>query len=342
MRLSVVIPCKNEVATIEQVLRDLANQSLTEVFEVVVADGLSDDGTREVLAKFSTVSLPYHLHVVDNTLGSISSGLNLAVAEASGEYIVRVDGHCRLPSEYLESIMNALRKPGQDVVGPATRYIPGAATDTAAEIALALNTILGNGGTPSRVNLREAIRVDHTVVSCYRREVWETIGGYDENLLTNEDFDFDYRANLQGFNVWSLPRPQYLAVARSTMRLLLQQRSRYGYWKWQVLKRHPRSLRFRQLLPLIVTVGIIVSVVSSFWMPELLILPITYGLFLCLYSATLSIQEISKPCWWRLAIIYSIIHLVWGSGFLWSMVGQPMRNLTAYNGRNGRSSKGRL
>lgn len=195
MRLSVVIPCKNEVATIGQVLRDLADQSLPEAFEVIVADSLSSDGSRDVLAQFSTVELPYHLRVVDNPVGTIPAGLNTAIAAASGEYIVRVDGHCRLPNDYLESILNALCEPGQDVVGPATRQVPNAKGDVAAEIALALNTILGNGGTPSRGSLSEPLRVDHTVMSCYRREVWEAVGGYDESLLTNEDFDFDYRAN---------------------------------------------------------------------------------------------------------------------------------------------------
>ena len=338
MRISVVIPCRNEAATIEQVLRDLAKQSLTELFEVIVADGLSNDGTRELLTGFSTLRLPYSLRVVDNTSGTIPGGLNVAAAEASGEYIVRVDGHCRLPNDYLELIMNALRKPRQDVVGPAARYIPGAATPVAAEIALALNTRLGNGGTPSRVHLREPIRIDHTVMACYRREVWEAIGGYDESLLANEDFDFDYRANLQGFSVWSLPRPKYWAVARPTISLLLQQRFRYGFWKWQVIKRHPRSLRVRQLLPLIVTAGIIVSLVSSFWMPALLIVPVVYGLFLCLYAANLAIHDSSKPCWWRLAIIYSIIHLIWGSGLLWSVSTQTMRDSANHNGRSGKSS----
>jgi succinoglycan biosynthesis protein ExoA len=348
MRLSVVLPCKNEVATIEQVLDDLANQSLTEVFEVVIADGLSNDGTREVLARFSPVNLPYHLRVVDNPSETVSSGLNVAVAEAGGEYIVRLDAHCRVPSEYLELLMNALRKPGHDIVGPTTRYIPGAVTPVAAEIALALNTRLGNGGTPSRVNLREAVRVVHTVMGCYRREVWEVIGGYDESLLTNEDFDFDYRANLQGFSVWSLPRPQYLAVARPSIRALLRQRFRYGYWKWQVLKRHPRSLRVRQFIPLAVTAGIIMALTLSFWLPELLTLPLAYGLILCLYSANLSIRESSRPCWWRLSLIYAVIHLVWGSGFLWSMITQPMQSITAirsiattHNDKYGRNSERR-
>src|SRR5215212_4206047 len=191
MELSVVIASRNEVATIGELLRDLADQSYPESFEVVVADGLSNDGTREVLAKFQTLDLPYRLRVVDNPARTIPHAWNAAIAEACGKYIIPLGSHTRLPSDYLESIVNALREPGRDVVGPTTRMGPGASTNLAKEIALALNTKLGTGGTVGRGNVREPTRVDHAVWHCYRREVWEAIGGYDEGLLTNEDFDFD-------------------------------------------------------------------------------------------------------------------------------------------------------
>ncbi len=323
MELSVVIACKNEVATIGELLRDLADQSFPKPFEVMIADGLSDDGTREVLARFQALDMPYDLRVVDNPSGTIPDAWNTAVAEARGKYIIPLGSHSRLPGDYLESLVNALREPGRDVVGPTTRIIPGADTRLAREIALALNTILGTGGTLARGNLREPTRVDHAPWHCYSRELWEAIGGYDENLLTNEDFDFDYRANLQGFGVWSLPYPQVTIVARASLRRLVRQRFRYGYWKWQVVKRHPRSLRLRQLLPVFVTAGVVTSTVLGFRRPKLLLLPFAYGLFLCLYSANLSMHESSRPRWWRLAIIYATTHLAWGSGFLWGLVTQP-------------------
>jgi len=329
VRLSVVIPCKNEAGTIGRVLRDLAIQSLSETFEVVVADGLSDDGTREVLAKFSTLDLPYYFHVVDNVSGTIPAGLNTAVANAQGEYIVRIDGHCRLPETYLESIIESLSVPGFDIVGPATRYIPGDGTAAAAEIATALNTRLGNGGTASRVSLHEARQVDHTVLSCYRREVWEAIGGYDEGLLTNEDFDFDYRANVQGYRVWSLPSPRYFLVASPNINSLVRQRLRYGYWKWRVVKRHPQSLRMRQILPVLVTVSIFVSSIASFWKPKLLFLPVAYVLSLYQYALGLSARTFNGGrSRWRLPLVYAVIHLSWGSGFLWGMITELARYTT--------------
>lgn len=333
MELSVVIASRNEVATIGKLLRDIADQSYPDPFEVVVADGLSNDGTREALVRFQTLDLPYRLRVVDNPSRTIPHAWNAGVAEACGKYIIPLGSHSRLPSDYLESLVNALREPGRDVVGPTTRIIPGAETPLAREIALALNTILGTGGTLARGNLREPTRVDHAPWHCYRREVWEAIGGYDESLLTNEDFDFDYRANLQGFRVWSLPCPQVSINARASLRRLLRQRSRYGYWKWRMVKRYPRSLRLRQLVPVLVTAGVATSTILSFRRPKLLTLPVAYALFLCLYSVNLSIREGNRPRWWILAAIYASVHLGWGSAFLYGMATEPMRFLKSRGSR---------
>lgn len=327
MKLSVCIICRNEVDSIGQALIDLAHQSFSEDYEVIVADGLSDDGTRELLAELSAADLPYDLRVVDNVATTIACGSNLMLSEARGEYVILLGSHCRLPSDYLESLVKVLRQPGYDIVGPVTRYIPGDKSAVATEIALALNTKVGNGGTPGRQNLLEPTRVVHTPMHGYRREVWGAVGGYDESLLTNDDFDFDYRAHLQGFSVWSLPHPQYSLVARSSIRALVRQRFRYGYWKWHVVKRYPRSLRLRQLLPVTATAGIMVSLAASFWAPEALVLPLAYSLFLSVYAARVAIRQGIGARWWRLAAIYAAIHMSYGSGFLWAMVTQPIHNI---------------
>ena len=86
----------------------------------------------------------------------------------------------------------------------------------------------------------------------------------------------------------------------------------------------------RQLLPVAMTAGAITSAISSFWRPELLGFPLAYGMVLCLYTTSLSIHESTKLRWWRLAIIYAVIHLAYGSGFLWGMVTQPVRSIATH------------
>ena len=157
----------------------------------------------------------YSLQMVDNPVRTIPSGLNLAVRSAAGTHIVRVDAHSRLPGDYLRTIVAALDGGVGDVVGPQVLHVAASDAVVARTIAAMLNSRFGNGGTPSRNRLHVPTRTTHAVMSCYRREVWVSVGGYDEALLSNEDFEFDYRANLAGFKVVSLPHPVFSLIARA-------------------------------------------------------------------------------------------------------------------------------
>lgn len=257
--VSVIIPCRNERSTIEQVLSDLHMQSYSGTMEVIVADGCSDDGTREILeSAVESGQYRYQLRVVTNEQRIIPSALNRAVEVARGDVIVRVDGHSRVPVTYVAEIVAALALGVADVVGPQVRFVPGGSSAIAFAIATLQASVFGTGGTASRRTLSQPIRVVHAVMSCYRRHVWEKIGGYDEALLANEDFDFDYRASASGFVVKALPAPEFQLLARSTLGGLVAQRWRYGWWKAAVVKKHPGSLHLRQALPVIALLGFLV------------------------------------------------------------------------------------
>jgi glycosyltransferase involved in cell wall biosynthesis/GT2 family glycosyltransferase len=320
---SVVIPCRNERAHIGQVLADLAVQDFSEPFEVIVAEGRSDDGTRELLGEQQAPGrLPYPLFVIDNPQRGIPMGLNLAVAASRGSWIVRIDGHSRIGTDYLSTILKALRQ-GIDVAGPRLVSVAGGNTLTASSIALLLGTWLGTGGTPSRGVLTQKTLVRHTVMSCYRREVWAAIGGYDEALASNEDFDFDWRASQAGAVVASLPKPEFRLTARTTLRALFIQRWRYGFWKAAVLARHPASLHLRQLVPLLALVMAVAMVgINATWA-----LGLAAGyLGLCHLSAL----RAALVAGWRMGptlyaiavapVIYAIIHGVWGLGTLIGLI----------------------
>ena len=324
--LSVIIPCRNEVRTIRHVLDDLQAQDFLEPFEVVVADGCSDDGTVALLADAASQGgYRFALRIIDNPDLAIPHALNRAVAASQGTMIIRVDGHCRVDPDYLSTLVAALRS-GGDVVGPQIQQIPGAETRTARTIALLLGTTIGTGGTPSRGRLNVRRQVEHTVMSCYHRVVWERIGGYDESLLSNEDFDFDYRAHAAGFRVFSLPKPVFKLVARSSLGGLVRQRWRYGWWKAAVLRKHPASLRLRQMLPLLALVGLL----SSLAYPVVALLGILgYAGLAALVGFLTALRSGSG---WASALttgilsvsVLAIIHFVWSAGVLTGLLGNRL------------------
>ena len=333
--VSVIIPCRNERSTIEQVLADIDAQTFTGSLEVVVTDGCSDDGTREALdAAVLSSRYRFPLHVITNERRVIPSALNRAVEKAAGRVVVRVDGHSRIPSNYVAEITAALDSGVADVVGPRVSFIPGSMSPVAYAISTLQSSIFGTGGTPSRRELSGPVRVEHAVMSCYNRSVWERIGGYDEALYANEDFDFDYRATLAGATVMALPSPEFQLMARPTLRGLVAQRWRYGWWKAAVIKKHPASLHLRQVLPVAALLALITLIgmllFSSSYIIALVAVIYGYvGISSCAAMMALmpSVLSGSTPDGKNILLtvmlsplIFAIVHGVWSAGVLAGLV----------------------
>ncbi len=331
--VSVIIACRNEVRTITQVLRDLEAQTFPDGFEVVIADGMSDDGTRELLQELVRTRWKFDLHVIDNPARIIPSALNRAVSASRGTYIVRVDGHSRIGPTFVSEIVHPLRSGVADVVGPQIQLLAGSSTPIAQAIAVCSGSILGTGGTASRRPLTTPTDVSHAVMSCYRRDVWERNGGYDEALLSNEDFDFDIRAHRAGARILALPSPVFKLVARATLSALAQQRWRYGWWKGAVLHKMPSSLHLRQAVPVIALIGVVALAVASVLgavSATVLVWCVAVYCGIAIMTAlaeakryptaaSLVVAAIAAP------IIFAIIHGVWACGVCAGLVVNPRR-----------------
>lgn len=333
--VSVIIPCRNERSTIEQVLRDIHAQTFTGSMEIVVADGCSDDGTREILdAAVARSAYRFALHVLTNDKRIIPSALNRAVEYATGRVIVRVDGHSRIPPNYVAEIVAAVDSGTAEVVGPRVRFVPGSPSPLAYAISTLQASMFGTGGTASRRTITRPVPVAHAVMSCYKRSVWERIGGYDEGLLTNEDFDFDYRAMRSGSTILALPSPEFQLMARSTLRGLTSQRWRYGWWKAAVIKKHPRSLHLRQVIPVValLALGTLVGMSLFNMAYAVALVAVVYGyvgLSSCASLLALMPQILSEevPDGRRVLVtvmvapfIFAIIHGVWAAGVVAGLV----------------------
>lgn len=331
--VSVIIPCRNERYTIEHILDNLQAQTYQGAFEVVIADGMSTDGTREVIASLvNSRDYAFSAQVVANEKKSIPSGLNTAVRASRGEIIIRVDCHSNISNDYIERIVEALQQPGFDLVGPSIRIIAGGTSPLAEAISVLTSSKLGSGGSASRTHLTQPVQVAHAAMSSYRRQVWETLGGYDETLFTNEDFDFDYRATQRGAGVYSLPRPVFYTMARPTLKGLAQQRWRYGWWKAAVLRKYPQSIHARQAIPILALIAFvalgIVSLTDRAFLEPLLFVMYMYAA-VCVFSA---LHTLSTGSDWRggvrtalttvllSPVIYAVIHGIWALGALVGVV----------------------
>ncbi len=332
--VSVIIPCRNERYTIEHILDNLQAQTYQGAFEVVIADGMSTDGTREfIVSLVNSRAYSFTVQVVANEKKSIPSGLNTAVRASRGDVIVRVDCHARISNDYIERIVEALQQPGFDLVGPSIRIIAGNASPVAEAISVLTSSKLGSGGSASRTHLTQPVQVAHAAMSSYRRNVWEKLGGYDESLFTNEDFDFDYRATQRGAGVYSLPRPVFYTMARPTLKGLAQQRWRYGWWKAAVLRKYPQSIHARQAIPILALIIVVLlgaaSIGSRTFLEPLLFVIYMYAA-VCVFSA---LHTLSTGSNWRGGVrtalttvllspmIYAVIHGVWALGAIMGVVG---------------------
>ncbi len=320
--MTVVVPCKDEERYIGELLSGLVDQHFPGL-EIVIADGRSTDRSRYIVEMFATQNPQLRIRVVDNPLRNIPSGLNRAIAEASGEIIVRLDAHCRPAAGYLERSCAALDIPGVQVAGGVWEIRPGGPGPTAEAIALAVSSGLGAGGASYRMAHAQAADVDTVPFGCFRRETWRTLGGYNEALLANEDYEFNFRVRSRGGRVYLDPRIRSTYFARSSVRTLARQYWRYGWWKAQMLRQYPKSLRARQAVPAVWAIFSLLLLplcgVSASFVPVMLIAWSAY--LLLLIGASLGQAPRVRPAvWLRLPGIWATIHFAWGLGFWFGLV----------------------
>jgi succinoglycan biosynthesis protein ExoA len=326
LKVSVIVPCYNEQATIQLLLKSLCDQTINKSdFEVVIADGMSTDQTRAVIADFQKSNPLLNVRVVDNPNRNIPSGLNRAIASAQGEWIVRLDAHSMPQPDYVERSVAALEQGLGENVGGVWEIQPLGSGIQARAIAAVAAHPLAVGDAHYRFGTRPQI-TDTVPFGAYARSLVDRIGGYDESLLTNEDYEFNTRIRAVGGRIWLDPAIRTVYFARPNLAALARQYWRYGYWKARMLRRYPASLRWRQAIPpLFVATLLAGSAVAIFWPTMRLLLAGLILLYVLILSgAGLQIAWKKKDLA-LLAVVplaIAIMHLTWGSAFLWSMIKQ--------------------
>jgi len=319
--LSVIIPCRNERRHIETCVKSILDQERPSGgMEVIVVDGLSDDGTREILKRL--VKEHPELRVVDNPRRLTPCAMNAGIREARGEYIAILGAHCDYAADYLRTCVELLHEhpevscTGGPIISAGTSLFGQA-------VAAAMSHPVGIGNARHRHPNFEGY-AEGACYPVFRKEVFETIGLYDEMLVRNQDDELNYRLTKQGGKVFLSPRARSTYFVRETVKSLFRQYLEYGYWRVAVIRKHRMPASFRHLVPLIFMIGMVASFMLAFIVPEdwrLLVLagPCFYGFLLCGVGLSLS-----RRAGWKVGALFSIaaatMHVAYAIGFIWGVI----------------------
>jgi len=320
--VSVIVPCYNEQATIRLLLEALHAQTFPRTdMEVIIADGLSTDGTRAEIASFQQGYTDLVVRVVDNPRRTIPAALNCAIAAARGEFVVRLDAHSQPRPDYVCRCVTLLQAGRGDNVGGVWEIVPGRPGWVARAIAVAAAHRLGVGDARYRYT-EQAEAVDTVPFGAFRRSLVGKIGPFNENLLTNEDYEFNTRIRQAGGVVWLDPAIRSTYFARGTFTGLARQYWRYGYWKARMLRLFPGTLRWRQALPPLFVLSLLLLGLLAIGLPFFRwLLAIEIGLYLLilvLVGIQVAVQEKDGTLLFGFPLAVAIMHLSWGLAFLWS------------------------
>jgi glycosyltransferase involved in cell wall biosynthesis len=289
--------------------------------EIVIADGFSTDGTRSEIEAWKFDYPDVEIRVVDNPKRVIPAALNNALKAADGDIIIRLDAHSIPEQDYVSRSVQALRQGLGDNIGGQWQIKPGASGWIAESIAFAAAHPLGVGGAQYRIGGVPQI-VDTVPFSAFYRNLVKRIGFYDEELLSNEDYEYNARIRQAGGVVWFDPEIRSNYLARSTFGDLSRQYWRYGYWKFQMLRKYPQTIRWRQALPPLFILSIFVLGFSSIWFNwALWILFIETFLY---FSALLFVAMQALKRSGNIKLVFGVpfaimmMHFSWGIAFLWS------------------------
>lgn len=327
--VSVVIPARDCATLLPDCLAAISSQTYRGSLDVTVALAPGSPDTARVLAD-TDASLA--IQVVDNPSGTTPAALNAAIAASKGDVIVRVDAQARIPPNYIEQAVAILQRTGAANVGgrqrpiaatpqrtqePAnTQSVAAFETATASAIAAALGSSFGAGPAAYRRGSHDG-PADTVYLGVFRRDALSDVGGFDETLIRNQDYELNWRLRREGFTVWLDSSLIIDYVSRASFATLSKQFFGYGTWKRVVLLRHPSSLRPRQLAAPALVVGLAASAIALCKRRVVgLLLPAAYLTACTASAAKLKTVLPSPKDRLRAAFAFMVMHMSWGVGFL--------------------------
>jgi len=321
--ISVIIPIRNEGTFIRRSLGAVFAQDYpADKMEILVVDGRSTDNTREIVGELQ--SQHPALKLLDNPGRIVPTGMNIALREARGDIIIRVDGHCEIATDYVRRCIKHLEEEEIDGVGGPIETIGN--SYLARAIAVAMSSAFGVGGAAFRTIEDRTMHVDTVAFPAYTRKAIEKAGLYDEELVRNQDDEYNYRLRKLGGKILLTPDIRSRYYSRGSIWKLWRQYFQYGYWKVRVMQKHSRQMRPRQFAPPSFVVALIVSAfltaIPATRTLGAIGLAVVGGSYLVANLAA-SLVVAYRHGWSYLPIMppaFAALHIGYGAGFCWGLL----------------------
>jgi glycosyltransferase involved in cell wall biosynthesis len=321
--VSIMIPVLNEERYLAQVVAASLNQDYQNLKQVILSVGPSHDRTEEIARELAAQDS--RVVVVNNPTGRTPDALNCAIAVATGEIVVRCDGHALLPRNYVSLAVETLQRTGADNVGGIMDAQGESAFQKA--VAWAMTSKLGVGSAAFHVGGTEG-EVETVYLGCFKKSALDRVDGYDPAMTRAQDWEMNHRIRKTGGRIWFNPALKVIYRPRRTVKSLAQQYLQYGQWRRRVMKMHPettkglRALRyFAPPLAVLATLlgifsGIVGLIVGGLWILGFLV-PLLYIAavkFIGLFVA----RNVDLKTRLLIPIALTTMHMAWGWGFLTS------------------------
>ena len=310
-KISVILPVLNESKYLEEAVNAILDQDFAGSLEIIVAVGPSHDGTEKIAHDLA--GKDSRVVVVANPTGRTAAGLNLAIAATRYSIIVRVDGHSKIPRNYLSLAFEILKETGAVNVGGIMAAEGQSIFENS--VARAMRSPLGVGASRFHTGGGSG-SVDTVYLGAFRKQALLAVGGFDERFTRAQDWELNFRLREAGGVIYFDPRLVVTYRPRGTVKALAKQYFEYGRWRRVVSRRHEGTINYRYLAPPFTVIGVVSSMIlGAIFTPILYIPALTYALFILIASARIgkSLAEfVSLP------LILLTMHMTWGLGFITS------------------------
>lgn len=313
--LSVICPIYNEESRIEEcILSILAQDYPKEDLEVLFVDGQSSDRTRDIIANYM---LNYSfIKLLDNPKRIAPAALNIGIRASSGDIIMRLDAHAKYPANYFSLLVSKLKESGADNVGGACRTLPAKDTSVCRAIAHAMSSPFGMGNSYFRIGSDHEMWVDTVPFGCFKREIFDKIGLFDEELVRNQDDEFNGRIIKNGGRILLLPQVVVDYFARDSLTKTAKMFFQYGLFKPLVNHKLQKPTTLRQFIPPLFFAGLITGGLLSVFSKTILWIFVSVIVLyvLCCFAFGRNRERVWPDVLW-MPFTFSAIHLSYGCGY---------------------------